>query len=343
MLEVSIWGLGLKLMAQPDSRRTLNLMRFHPHTTAKDGSGPMENPMTSHRRGPWSTTEDAFLIQMVQSHGPLNWVRISQTIGSRTPKQCRERYHQNLKPSLNHKPITPEEGLQIEFLVHEMGKRWAEIARQLHGRSDNAVKNWWNESQNRRKRLDRRRAVAHSPAAPSHVYAQAQARSQTFFEDRCPHAAPLPMARPGGLSRACSTACPRSPAADSPVLYQPNIPWGEVALPSPCSSEPAESDVGSNYTTSPAGNPRVLEHLPLKLPPLRSCRDPRPRGARLPSLSSLSYHGPQSWSLPRPRAPGQLPTAPNSPVQNSEEQQQARYEAASRDKDSRMELATLLA
>lgn len=70
----------------------------------------------------------------------------------RSPKQCRERYHQNLKPSLNHEPISPEEGDMIEQLVQEMGKRWAEIARRLGNRSDNAVKNWWNGSMNRRKR-----------------------------------------------------------------------------------------------------------------------------------------------------------------------------------------------
>jgi Myb-like DNA-binding protein FlbD len=58
---------------------------------------------------------------------------------------------------LNHEPITPEEGLQIERLVGEMGKRWPEIARGLHGRSDNAVKNWWNGSMNRRRRLVLRR------------------------------------------------------------------------------------------------------------------------------------------------------------------------------------------
>ncbi|KAL5610435.1 hypothetical protein FOBRF1_006552 [Fusarium oxysporum] len=115
--------------------------------------------MTAHRRGPWSNAEDAYLMNLVQTHGPLNWVRIAQTLGSRTPKQCRERYHQNLKPTLNHDPITPEEGLQIERLVHEIGKRWAEIARRLHGRSDNTVKNWWNGSQNRHRRMDRRCAV----------------------------------------------------------------------------------------------------------------------------------------------------------------------------------------
>ncbi|RMZ78084.1 hypothetical protein DV737_g4007, partial [Chaetothyriales sp. CBS 132003] len=62
----------------------------------------------------------------------------------RSPKQCRERYHQNLKPSLNHEPISNDEGELIEQLVQEIGKHWAEIARRLGNRSDNAVKNWWN-------------------------------------------------------------------------------------------------------------------------------------------------------------------------------------------------------
>jgi Myb-like DNA-binding protein FlbD len=108
--------------------------------------------MVAHRRGPWSQHEDQWLVNLVARNGPHNWVRISQEIGSRSPKQCRERYHQNLKPSLNHDPITPDEGELIEKMVAEMGKRWAEIARRLKGRSDNAVKNWWNGGQNRRKR-----------------------------------------------------------------------------------------------------------------------------------------------------------------------------------------------
>ncbi|KAK7206052.1 Homeodomain-like protein, partial [Myxozyma melibiosi] len=103
-----------------------------------------------HRRGPWSAAEDARLLALIERHGPTNWVRIAQLLGTRSAKQCRERYHQNLKPSLNHAPISAEEGQLIEALVAQLGKKWAEIARHLAGRSDNAVKNWWNGGVSRR-------------------------------------------------------------------------------------------------------------------------------------------------------------------------------------------------
>ena len=106
----------------------------------------------SHRRGPWVAEEDSTLLSLVASRGPNNWVQISQHMHYRSPKQCRERYHQNLKASLNHDPISADEGELIEQMVTDMGKKWAEIARRLGNRSDNAVKNWWNGSQNRRKR-----------------------------------------------------------------------------------------------------------------------------------------------------------------------------------------------
>ncbi|KAI0016747.1 Homeodomain-like protein [Xylariomycetidae sp. FL0641] len=156
---------------------------------------PPPSHHTDHKRGPWSPREDDFLMHLVSSQGPLNWVKISQQLGSRTPKQCRERYHQNLKPSLNHEPISADEGAVIEKLVSQIGKRWAEIARRLHNRSDNAVKNWWNGSMNRRRRMVRRRATtssseayyddADAPAASS-SYAHAHYQHPTHHREHPP-------------------------------------------------------------------------------------------------------------------------------------------------------------
>lgn len=299
------------------------------------------------------------MMQLVNTHGPLNWVRIAQTLGSRTPKQCRERYHQNLKPTLNHEPITPEEGLQIERLVLEIGKRWAEIARRLHGRSDNAVKNWWNGSQNRRKRLDRRRAIASANGqsttgvTATTVSAPVHGPTSTLFEDeRCPRIGPTALASHGTtLPLPHSLARAPSPFVDS-YGYPRQRSWSEAPLPSPCSSEPTEVDFkSSHYTTAPALGARPRFNLPIELPPLRSWQPPRPGTARLPSLSSLtalssinrldysSHHSSIG-------AGAQLPTAPNSPVQ-SQGYGQHRWsrppsDPLSYERDSRMMLAALL-
>ncbi|KAI0169438.1 Homeodomain-like protein [Hypoxylon sp. FL1284] len=114
------------------------------------------------RRGPWSRSEDDRLRQLVDLRGPTNWVAIANELGTRSAKQCRERYHQNLKQSLDHTPIRPDEGDLINTMVNQIGRRWAEIARRLDNRCDNTVKNWWNGGQNRRIRKDRRRASRQS-------------------------------------------------------------------------------------------------------------------------------------------------------------------------------------
>lgn len=109
-------------------------------------------------KGSWSKTEDEKLMAIVDELGGnvKNWTDISKKMipFTRTPKQCRERYHQNLKPNLNKEPITEEEGEKINQMVIKHGKKWAYIARSLNnGRSDNTVKNWWNLKEGKKKRM----------------------------------------------------------------------------------------------------------------------------------------------------------------------------------------------
>ncbi|KAF9870855.1 myb-like DNA-binding domain-containing protein [Colletotrichum karsti] len=284
------------------------------------------------RRGPWSQQEDEYLMQLVSDQGPLNWVRIAQALGTRTPKQCRERFHQNLKPTLNHDPITAEEGAQIELLVLEIGKRWAEIARRLHGRSDNAVKNWWNGSQNRRKRHDRRRANQGSSGYDDRRYFSRPTLTLN------PHASALPLPR-----HAIS-----SPVSPTFYSHGHGLPYYhlESPLPSPCSTaSPGSdaldgeastvSDVCSSYTTSPQCLSRGTSPS-LQLPPLRNVLDSSSQPRSLPSFGAiLNVPADRKEHTRLPSMGSHLLTAPNSPVSSN-------VPSPSADKDSRMDVSALL-
>ena len=106
-----------------------------------------------HNRGPWRPEEDDRLTVLHRLEDG-NWTKIAPLMSThRTPKQCRERWHQNLKPDLAHTPLTEQEQARVMHLVRERGHKWASIARSLGPhRSDNMVKNWWNGENNRRSR-----------------------------------------------------------------------------------------------------------------------------------------------------------------------------------------------
>ncbi len=51
-------------------------------------------------KGPWCPSEDAQLIELVSQHGGKHWARIASLLPGRTGKQCRERWCNNLDPTL---------------------------------------------------------------------------------------------------------------------------------------------------------------------------------------------------------------------------------------------------
>ncbi|XP_060174243.1 transcription factor MYB2-like [Lycium barbarum] len=96
------------------------------------------------RKGPWSSDEDSKLIHYISLLGQGRWDSLAHFAGlKRTGKSCRLRWLNYLRPSLRRGKLTPQEQLLILLLHFRFGNRWAKIAENLPGRSDNDVKNYW--------------------------------------------------------------------------------------------------------------------------------------------------------------------------------------------------------
>jgi len=89
----------------------------------------------------WSAEEDQILMELVATHGPKKWSLIASSLQGRIGKQCRERWHNHLNPNVRKDAWTQDEDDVISDLVDRIGTKWATIAKHLHGRTDNSIKN----------------------------------------------------------------------------------------------------------------------------------------------------------------------------------------------------------
>uniref|UniRef100_A0A0D3FKQ2 Transcription factor GAMYB n=1 Tax=Oryza barthii TaxID=65489 RepID=A0A0D3FKQ2_9ORYZ len=105
------------------------------------------------KKGPWTTAEDAVLVQHVRQHGEGNWNAVQRMTGLlRCGKSCRLRWTNHLRPNLKKGSFSPDEELLIAQLHAQLGNKWARMASHLPGRTDNEIKNYWNTRTKRRQR-----------------------------------------------------------------------------------------------------------------------------------------------------------------------------------------------
>lgn len=98
------------------------------------------------KKGNWSQHEDNILLKWVKENGPYQWTNCAKLIKGRCGKQCRERWVNTLDPNVKKGNWSDEDQSNIFESLRIYFTSWSSIAKNINGRTENAIKNYFYSS-----------------------------------------------------------------------------------------------------------------------------------------------------------------------------------------------------
>lgn len=96
-------------------------------------------------RQKFTPADDQILLREVGDKRFPEWTEIAKKVPGKTGRQCRERYHNYLAPTISLEPWTEEEDDLLRRMFQIYGPNWAKISEHFNGkRTNNGIKNRWN-------------------------------------------------------------------------------------------------------------------------------------------------------------------------------------------------------